>query len=85
MGGEAIGVQANVSSEADTAKFIKATLDAFGKINVAVASAGIIRDGTMLTLDKETGKVISKSDKPKEFETNSSKNTLLAFLSAIPL
>lgn len=60
MGGEAIGVQANVSSEADTAKFIKATLDAFGKINVAVASAGIIRDGTMLSLDKETGKVSKK-------------------------
>jgi len=59
-GGEVIGVQANVTSEAETAKFIKATLEAFGKINVAVASAGIIRDGTMLTLDKETGKVSRK-------------------------
>ncbi len=60
MGGEAIGVQANVSSEAETAKFIKATLDAFGQLNVTVACAGIIRDGTMLTLDKETGKVSRK-------------------------
>ncbi len=60
MGGEAIGVQANVTSEADTAKFIKATLDAFGKINIAVACAGIIRDATMLALDKETGKVSRK-------------------------
>ena len=60
MGGEAIGVQANVSSEPDTAKFIKATLDAFGKLNVTVACAGIIRDGTMLSLDKETGKVNRK-------------------------
>lgn len=60
MGGEAIGVQANVTSEAETAKFIKATIDAFGKINIAVSSAGIIRDGTMLTLDKETGKVSKK-------------------------
>ncbi len=60
MGGEAIGVQANVSSEAETAKFYKAALDAFGKINIVVSCAGIIRDGTMLSLDKETGKVNRK-------------------------
>jgi len=60
MGGEAIGIQANVTSEADTARFIKATLEAFGKLNIAVASAGIIRDSMMLSLDKETGKVSRK-------------------------
>lgn len=60
MGGEVIGVQANVTSEADTAKFYKAALDAFGKINIVVSCAGIIRDGTMLSLDKETGKVARK-------------------------
>ena len=59
-GGEAIGIQANVTSEADTARFIKGTLDAFGKLNIAVSCAGIIRDGTMLSLDKETGKVSKK-------------------------
>jgi len=60
MGAEAIGVQANVTSEAETAKFIQATLAAFGQLNITVACAGIIRDGTMLTLDKETGKVSRK-------------------------
>ncbi|MFN3885088.1 MAG: SDR family oxidoreductase, partial [Rhodocyclaceae bacterium] len=35
-------------------------LDAFGKLNITVACAGIIRDGMMLTLDKETGKVSRK-------------------------
>ncbi len=60
MGGEAIGIQANVTSEAETAKFIQATLAAFGKLNIAVTCAGIIRDGTMLNLDKETGKVSKK-------------------------
>jgi 3-oxoacyl-[acyl-carrier protein] reductase len=60
LGAEAIGVQANVTSEAETAKYIKATVAAFGQLNVAVACAGIIRDGTMLTLDKETGKVSRK-------------------------
>jgi 3-oxoacyl-[acyl-carrier protein] reductase len=59
-GGEVIGIQANVTSEADTAKFIKATLVAFGKLNIAVTAAGIIRDATMLTLDKDTGKVSHK-------------------------
>ncbi|HEY8099446.1 MAG TPA: SDR family NAD(P)-dependent oxidoreductase [Burkholderiaceae bacterium] len=60
MGGEAIGIQANVSSEAETAKFVQATIAAFGKINITVCCAGIIRDGTMLSLDKETGKVNRK-------------------------
>jgi 3-oxoacyl-[acyl-carrier protein] reductase len=60
MGGEAIGIQANVTSEAETAKFVQATVEAFGKLNITVACAGIIRDGTMLTLDKETGKVSKK-------------------------
>lgn len=60
MGGEAIGVLGNVTSEADTAKFIKATVEAFGQLNIVVASAGIIKDSFMLTLDKETGKVSRK-------------------------
>ena len=60
LGGEVIGIQGNVTSEADTARFIQATLAAFGQLNVAVACAGIIRDGTMLALDKDTGKVSRK-------------------------
>jgi len=60
MGGQAIGVCADVTSEADTARFIDATLKAFGKLNVAVTCAGIIRDGTLLSLDKETGRVSKK-------------------------
>ena len=60
MGGEAIGVQASVTSEADTARFYQAALEAFGKINIVVSCAGIIRDGTMLGIDKETGKVKRK-------------------------
>lgn len=59
-GGSAIGVQANVTSESETARFVQATLSAFGKLNIGVSSAGIIRDATMLTLDQETGKVSRK-------------------------
>jgi 3-oxoacyl-[acyl-carrier protein] reductase len=60
LGGEAVGIQANVTSEADTARFIQGTLAAFGKLNICVTCAGIIRDGTLLSLDKETGKVSKK-------------------------
>lgn len=60
MGGAAIGIQADVASEADTARFIQATLKAFGRLNAAIACAGIIRDGTLLAPDKETGKVAKK-------------------------
>ena len=59
-GGEAIGIQANVTSEADTARFIKGTIEAFGRLNIAVSSAGVIRDGLMLNPDKETGLVSRK-------------------------
>lgn len=60
QGGHAIGIQANVTSEAETARFVQGTVQAFGKLNIAVSCAGIIRDGTMLSLDKETGKVSKK-------------------------
>jgi 3-oxoacyl-[acyl-carrier protein] reductase len=60
MGAEVVGIQANVASESDSARFIKATLEAFGQLNIAISCAGIIRDGTMLALDKETGKVSRK-------------------------
>jgi 3-oxoacyl-[acyl-carrier protein] reductase len=60
MGGEVVGVQANVTSEAETARFYQVAVAAFGKINIVVCCAGIIRDGTMLALDKDTGKVARK-------------------------
>ena len=59
-GGEAIGVKGNVVSEEDQTRFVKQTIDAFGKLNILIPSAGIIRDGTVVTTDKETGKVVKK-------------------------
>lgn len=60
LGASATGVVANVTSEEDTAKFIKQTMDKFGKINVVIPCAGIIRDETLISIDKETGKVRKK-------------------------
>ena len=59
-GGEAIGVYGNVVSEEDQKRFFIETIDAFGKLNILIPSAGIIRDGTVVSTDKETGKVVKK-------------------------
>ncbi len=60
MGTEAIAIGADVTSEAYTARFIEAGLTKFGKLNMAVACAGVIRDGLMLSPDKATGKIGKK-------------------------
>lgn len=59
-GGKAIGVAGDVTVEADSAAFVARTLEAFGQLNIAVSCAGVIRDGTLLNIDKETGKVSRK-------------------------
>lgn len=59
-GGEAIGVCGDVVKEEDQANFIQSALDAFGQLNIVLPSAGVIRDGTLVTTDKETGKVVRK-------------------------
>jgi 3-oxoacyl-[acyl-carrier protein] reductase len=59
-GGEAIGIQGNVVQEADQARFIAETIKVFGKLNIVIPSAGIIRDGTVVTTERETGKVVRK-------------------------
>jgi 3-oxoacyl-[acyl-carrier protein] reductase len=59
-GGEAVGVQGNVVKEADQARFISETVKAFGKLNIVIPSAGIIRDGTVVTTDRDSGKVVRK-------------------------
>ena len=59
-GGEAVGIQGNVAKEEDQARFIAETLKAFGQLNIVIPSAGIIRDGTVVTTDRDSGKVVRK-------------------------
>jgi 3-oxoacyl-[acyl-carrier protein] reductase len=59
-GGRAVGVQGNVVKEADQARFIAETVKAFGKLNIVIPSAGIIRDGTVVTTDRDSGRVVRK-------------------------
>lgn len=59
-GGDAIGVQGSVAREEDQAKFVRETLSQYGKLNIVIPCAGIIRDTTLLKIDRETGKVSYK-------------------------
>jgi 3-oxoacyl-[acyl-carrier protein] reductase len=56
-GGEVATSVCNVTSDEDTAKLMDLAVSQFGQINIVVASAGIIKDGLMISTDKETGKV----------------------------
>lgn len=59
-GGHAHACAADVTSEDDTSAFIEAGLRQFGKLNIVVTCAGVIRDGLMISPDRETGKVAKK-------------------------
>ena len=55
--GEAVSKVVNVTNEEDVRSFMQFAKESFGKINVVLACAGIIRDSFFITPDRETGKV----------------------------
>ncbi len=61
-GGEAIAIQANVTKESETENFVSTTIDHFGKLNIVIPCAGIIKDGLLLNPDKNTKKIKKKLD-----------------------
>ena len=60
LGAQAIGVLTNVAKEADAENLMKKAVEKFGRLDVAILNAGILRDGLLLKVDKETGKVAKK-------------------------
>lgn len=60
MNGEVATVIGNVTSEADSAKVADTAIEQFGQINLVAPFAGIIKDGMMVSPDRETGKVSKK-------------------------
>jgi len=58
--GTLAAVVCNVNVEADCTKLADVAIDTFGKINLVAPFAGIIKDGLMLSTDRETGKVVKK-------------------------
>lgn len=59
-GQNAIAIAGDVTVEEDSARFVRETLAAFDQLNIAVSCAGVIRDGTLLNIDKNTGQVSRK-------------------------
>lgn len=55
-----LAIAGDVTLEEDSARFVAETLAAFGQLNIAVSCAGVIRDGTLLNIDKSTGQVSRK-------------------------
>ena len=53
IGGDTLGVRADVTSSQDIAALLKATVDRFGRVDIVVNNAGITRDGLMLRMDEK--------------------------------
>jgi 3-oxoacyl-[acyl-carrier protein] reductase len=51
-GGQAIGVQADVSNRFQASALIEAARDAFGRVHILVNAAGVYKTGAMTTLDE---------------------------------
>jgi 3-oxoacyl-[acyl-carrier protein] reductase len=60
IGGNVTAVVCNVTDENDCARLAETAVETFGKINLVAPFAGIIKDGLMLSPDRETGKVTKK-------------------------
>lgn len=60
FGGTAIGIIADVSKESDAQRLMEETVKKYSSLDVAILNAGILRDGLLVRVDKETGKVKGK-------------------------
>ena len=58
--GDVATVLCNVTKEEDCAKLADTAIEKFGQINLVAPFAGIIKDGLMVSPDRETGKVSRK-------------------------
>lgn len=60
LGGGVLGVACNVSDEASVEAAFDEVVAHYGQLDVAVLNAGILRDGLLIKVDRETGKVRGK-------------------------
>ncbi|MFO8031377.1 MAG: SDR family NAD(P)-dependent oxidoreductase [Desulfohalobiaceae bacterium] len=60
LGAEVKTFVCDVTKEEDNSNLAQLAVDSFGEINLVLPCAGIIKDGLMLSVDKETGKVKKK-------------------------
>ena len=59
-GCEATGVACNVAKEEDAERLMQSAVDTYGRLDVAILNAGVLRDGLLVKVDKETKKVRDK-------------------------
>jgi len=60
MGGEVKSTLCDVTKEDDNRRLAALAIETFGAINLVLPCAGIIKDGLLLSTDRETGKVNKK-------------------------
>jgi 3-oxoacyl-[acyl-carrier protein] reductase len=60
LGTEVKTLVCDVTKEEDNSNLAQLAVDSFAEINLVLPCAGIIKDGLMLSVDKETGKVKKK-------------------------
>ncbi len=60
LGGQVACFSMDVTKEEDNSKLAQFAIDTFGHINLVAPFAGIIKDGMMVSPDRETGKVSRK-------------------------
>jgi len=60
LGGDVASVVCDVTKEEDTQRLACLAIERFGGIHLVLPAAGIIKDGLLLSPDRETGKVTKK-------------------------
>jgi 3-oxoacyl-[acyl-carrier protein] reductase len=60
LGPETVTAVCDVTKEEDCARLADTAIDRFGKINLVAPFAGIILDGLLVSMDRETGRVTKK-------------------------
>jgi len=79
LGGQVVVTVCDVTSEQDNHALALLAVEKFGAINMVVPCAGIIKDGLMLAIDRETGKVEGKMSR-EQFQSVLDVNLTGAFL-----
>ncbi len=60
LGGDVATVLCDVTKEGDNQRLAALAMERYGRINLVLPGAGIIKDGLLLSPDRETGKVTKK-------------------------
>jgi 3-oxoacyl-[acyl-carrier protein] reductase len=77
--GDVVPLVCNVTKEEECARMADIAIEEFGRINLVAPFAGIIKDGLMVSTDRETGKVDKKMS-VKDFQTVIDINLIGVFL-----